>query len=340
MNSITAHVRALAVGVALLLSGSAARAQDEPPADLLSHVKVGQRYTFRTPIGQMVSEECWHVAEVNPGHVRYLRTTRVKQGERTMTEQVDQELSEWRWGGSPVLEAGALAMSKGSQSRKTLEVSGRRFDCVVTLIQGTEGWTAVKGDLETFPGLLKAGAGSEAQGGAITRVLVSVEEGPPPTLPVRAPEEQVEEGSGLPAGALDHVKVGQRWIFNHTMGEVRVELTWTVTEVIAAEGRVLYKVKTKTTAGGVINETEEEEPSEWSAGGEPVLDPNTTVTGIRGERKVLELGALKLDCYVVHTSMEGFTTEVWTAVRGSKEVFPGSVKVVASGQDMQLVRVE
>jgi hypothetical protein len=334
MKSITS-----AIGLALLLSAAAARAQDEPPADLLSHVKVGQRYTFSTTLGEMVNEEVWHVAEVNPGHVRYLTTTRVKQGERTLMEQVDDDYSDWRWGGRPVLEAGALAMAKGSQSRKTLEVSGKRFDCVVTLIHETESWVVVKGDLETFPAMVKAGTGTGAQA-SIFRTLVRVEEGPPPTLPERAPEEQVEEGSGLPAGALDHVKVGQRWIFTQTMGDVRVDMTWTVTQVIAAEGRVLYKVKTKTALQGTTAESEEED-GEWSSGNEPVLDPGTTVTGIRGERKVLELGALKLDCYVVYTNMEGITTEVWTAVKGSKEVFPGPVKQLVGGQgDLQLVRVE
>jgi hypothetical protein len=334
MKSITS-----AVAIALVLSAAAARAQDEPPADLLSHVKVGQRYTFSTTIGEMVNEESWHVAEVHPDKVVYLSTTRIKQGERIVMEQVEQSFDEWTWGRTPVLEAAALAMSKGSQSRKPLEVSGMRFDCVVTLLAETESWTVVKGDLETFPGMVKAGVGAGREA-SILRALVRVEEGPPPTLPERAPEEQVEEGSGLPAGALDHVKVGQRWIFAQTMGGLRVDMTWTVTQVIAAEGRVLYKVKTKTTAEGTTTESEEED-GEWSSGNEPVLDPGTTVTGIRGERKVLELGARKLDCYVVHTNLEGITTEVWTAVKGNKEVFPGPVKQIIAGQgDLQLVRVE
>lgn len=324
--------------LALVLFGAAARAQDEPPAGLLSHVKVGQRYTFSTPIGEMASEEVWHVAEVHPDRVLYLVTTRVKQGERTIMETVEADLAEWRWGGRPMLDAGALAMAKGSQSRKTLEVPGARLDCLVTLVAETEAWTAVRGDLETFPALVKVGAQ-----GLPSRTLVKVEEGPPPTLPERAAEEQLDEGSGLPAGALDHVKVGQRWVFVSAMGELRVEIAWKVTEVNAAEGRVLYTVTTKTMMEGMPTTEleEEEEPQEWSSGGSPVMDPNTKVEGITGERKVLELGALKLECYVIRTNLEGMTTEVWTAVRGTREVFPGAVRQLVGGQgEHQLVRVE
>lgn len=323
--------------LALVLSCAAARAQEEEaPADLLSHVKIGQRYTFSTTVGEMVNEEVWHVAAVLRGQVCYLRTTRVKQGARTLVEQVDQELSDWRWGGRPTLEPAALALSKGTQRRETLEVSGLRLDCVVTLMSGTEAWTAVKGDLETFPAIVKA----SAQGVAV-RALVRVEEGPPPTLVERAPTEEVEEGSGLPKGALDHVKVGQRWVFVQEMESVRVELAWTVTAVHAAEGRVLYTVKSKTVVGTMTTESEEEEPQEWSAGGSPVMDAGTTVTGITHRREVLDVGGLKLDCYVVRTDMEGVTSEVWTAVRGDREVFPGPVKTVLTGQGgLRLVRVE
>lgn len=320
---------------ALTLVCAAARAQDAPPADLLSHVKVGQTYTFTTTVGQMVNEELWQVAEVHPDRVLYRTTTRVRQGERQLVEKVGQELVEWTWGGRPVQDAATLARMKGTQTRQTLEVPGLRLDCLVTTAAGAESWTAVKGDLETFPAMVKA-----ASRGAVVRVLTKVEEGAAPSMPEAAPAEPVDEGSGLPAGALDHVKVGQRWVFANELGAIRVENIWTVTEVVAAEGRVRYTARERTIGQGKTTESEES-AEEWTSGDSPVREAGTTVAGVTTERKVLELGALKLDCYVVNTRMGGMVTEVWTAVRGDREVFPGHVKqLIGARGGRQLVRVE
>src|SRR5688500_15437469 len=186
---------------ALVLSASVSLAQDDgPPAGLLSHVEVGQRYTFHTNLGDLRVEEIWHVAEVEPERVRYLVTTRTHQGGKLLVEQVNPSLDEWNWVGRKVtVDAATLALGKSTQSRVKLEVPGAKLDCVATTVADAHAWTAVSGDFETFPGVVKVGTKEE-----VSRALVKVEEGPPPVVPQRAAQEAVEEGSNLPKGALDH----------------------------------------------------------------------------------------------------------------------------------------
>jgi hypothetical protein len=323
---------------ALVLVVGLARAQDAPPADFLKHVKVGQRYTFTWNMGENTHEEQWHVATVGDDHtVTYVLTTRLKQGAKTLIETVEPTPQTWSWGGRPVLEPAAQQMAKMKQERRTFECPGLKLECVVTVMDGNlESWTAVKGDLETFPGLLKMTA-KEGQ----LRTLVKVEEGAPPVIPQRTEQEAVEAGSNLPKGALDHVKKGQRWVFRIENSGMNAELVWTVTDVVAAEGRVVYSAKTVVTAEGTTISADESEGNEWTAGGMPVMDPNTKVEGMTGERKKLEVPGIKLDCYVLTTRMTDVHTEVWTAVKGDHEVFPGPVKqVIGPGMSQTLVRVE
>lgn len=329
----------LLVLVTLALLPLLARAQDGPPPDLLSHVKVGQRWVFTTTMGDMTVEETLHVAEVHPDRVVYLRSNRTLQGGQTLVETVAEATEEWTWGARTKLEPAGLAMTKSRQEPRTLAVPGLpggSLACLALIREGLEGWTAVKGDFEVFPGVVKAVAD-----GLTARTLMKVEQGPPPTLPEARPTEQVDETSGLPPGALAHVKVGQRWVFEARTGEAyAADIIWTVTEVDAENGRVVYTIRTTTRAGGQTIASDDEESSEWSGGGSPVLDPGTRVTGVTGERAPLEVPGMKLDCYVVRVAMGEARSETWTAVKGDREVFPGQARVVGYGQSLQLVRVE
>lgn len=329
--------KSIASGLAaLVLVAGAARAQDGPPADLNAHVKVGQRYTFSWTLGESTHEEVWHVAEASAERVTYVLTTRLRQGAKTLVEQVNPDVQTWTWGNRPTLEPMALQMGKMKQARRTHEAPGVKLDCVVTTTEGgLETWTAVKGELEAFPGILKVSAKEGPM-----RTLVRCEEGAAPTLPERREQEAVEAGSNLPKGALDHVKVGQRWVFKIDNTDLVAEQVWTVTAVHAAEGRVVYSSKTVVTVDGNAVTTEEGEDAEWTAGGMPVLDPNTKVEGMSGERKKLAVPGLELDCYVLTTAMADVRTEVWTAVKGDHEVFPGPVKQLVGRLGQYLVRVE
>ena len=322
---------------ALVLSTGLARA-DDPPADLLSHVKVGQRWTFRFSAGELTHEEEWVVAQVNADHVVYLQNSRTRKGDQVLIEQAATEPTTWTMGSRPVMDAAAQALGNMKQTRQALEVPGLKLDCLVTTLQGdTYHWVAIKGDYETFPGSVKIGGKKDGD----SRALVKVEQGPAPTMPERRPQEAVEEGSNLPKGALDHVKVGQRWVFVIDNGDMKAELTWTVTAVEADKGRVVYRTKMVTTVEGTSITTDEAEDQEWLGGGSPVMDPGVKVAGITTERKKLEVPGAKLDAYVLVTQMgEDARTEVWTAVRGDHEVFPGPVKQLVGRFGQQLVKVE
>lgn len=329
-------------GLALsLLAAHGACAQDDaPPADLLSHVKVGQRWTLRTVQGEEVVEEVQTVAEVRADRVVYLVTLRFMQDGKLVFENAVPDPTEWVWSGGPRQQAdpAALALAKMRQERRVLEVPGMKLDCVVLITSepASETWIPVKGDHETYPGPARAMIGEQP-----FRSLVKVEEGPAPTLRPRAAEE--DPSAGPPAGAFDHVKVGQRWVFRQDVDETTTtELTWTIVAVAPAEGLVRYRVKTVTRYDEETQTYEEEEPSEWSAGGSPVLEEGLTITGVTTARKKLELPGLTLDCYVVTHRPEGEDpVEGWTAVKGKHEVFPGVVKHMVGKQvALQLVRVE
>lgn len=333
----SSNIRVGLAGLALsLLAAHAARAQDDaPPADLLSHVKVGQRWTFRTVEGEQSAEEVQTVAEVHPDRVVYVVTTRFLQAGKQVFENVDTEPQEWRWGARPAIDAAMLTLTKSKQERRTLEVPGMKLDCVVTITTepAAESWIAAKGALETYPGHVKALVGAQP-----FRALIKVEDGPPPTVRARAADEE----GALPADALAHVKVGQRWVFtSHVDQGVTSELVWTVVEVTPAEGVVRYRVKTTTRFDGQTITDEEEEPEEWSAGGSPAFEEGMTVEGFTTARKKLEVPGLALDCYVVTDRTSDEPVEVWTAVKGDHEVFPGVVKqTVGKTAVLQLARVE
>src|SRR5690606_30084111 len=94
--------------------------------------------------------------------------------------------------------------------------------------------------------------------------------------------------------------------------------------------------------GEETHTSEDEEPSEWSSGGSPVLAEGLTIPGVTAARRKLELPGLTLDCYVITHQPEGEDpVEGWTAVKGKHEVFPGVVKHTVGKQvALQLVRVE
>jgi hypothetical protein len=155
--------------VALLLP-LPARSQDEPkpPADLLAHVKVGQRWTFSLPAAGPLTIER-KVTAVLPAEGRVVYTETSIAGERRQ-EDVDQE---WLWTTSPPYPANALIQGY-STGRETLEVGALKLECAFMRIEAdgdvTQHWTAVKGDLETFPGLVR-----QRSGGQVLYELLRVE---------------------------------------------------------------------------------------------------------------------------------------------------------------------
>lgn len=327
----------LAAAAALLALAPLARAQD-PPADLLKHVKVGQRWTFATTMGEFRTEEVLHVAEANAEErwVSYLKTTRTFASGKLITETVAQELERWSNATKLVLEAPTLQAMKATQTRQSFAAAGLTLEAIVLVTHGTEAWTAIRGDFETFPGQLKL-----VVDGATVRALEKVEEGPPPVVPTAPPEEVLEGESNLPKGALDHVKVGQRWIFKGSSGGVEAELVWKVTAVDAARGLVRYDATTSLKGeDGTLIPSEPEPDQEWQAGAVPVLEAGTTVAGVSGERRPLSVPGMKLDCYVVTTDLGAMKMQVWSAVKGTREVFPGVVKQVVEQGGLELLRVE
>lgn len=326
------------LAAALLALASLGHAQDPPP-DLLKHVKVGQRWTFSTTMGEFRTEEVWHVAEVDAEErwVSYVLTQRTSNHGKLVTEVVTQELQRWSGGTKAVIDAPVLLAMKATQSRKTYECAGAKLDALVIATQGpTEQWTSVRGDFDTFPGVLKVVADTTT-----VRALEKVEEGPPPVVPTPPPEEVLEGDSNLPKGALDHVKVGQRWCFKATANGVESQLVWKVTAVEAAQGLVRYDV-TMTMKGedGTTIPMEPQPDQEWQAGAVPVLPPGQTVAGVSGERKPLTVPGLTLECYVITTDLGAAKLQVWSAVKGNREVFPGMVKQIAEGGGLELLRVE
>ncbi len=332
------HLRSSLLVAALLALAPLARAQD-PPADLLKHVKVGQRWTFAAVVGEFRTEEVWHVAECNSEErwVSYLRTTRTLNAGKLVTEVVGQELERWSGGASLVMEAPVLLAMKATQTRQSFQAPGVTLDAfVLTTDAKTEQWTAARGDFETFPGLVKVLA-DKVQ----VRLLEKVEEGPPPVVPTAPPEELLEGDSNLPKGALDHVKVGQRWIFKASSNGVEAEIVWKVTGVDAAHGLVHYDATMTTKGeGGATIPSEPQTEQEWSAGAVPVLEAGTTIAGVSGERKPLVIPGAKLECYVVTTDLGSLKMAVWSAVKGNREVFPGVVKQVVEQGGLELLRVE
>jgi hypothetical protein len=331
------HRTPLLAAAALVTVASLAGAQ-EPPPDLLKHVKVGQRWTFATTAGEFRTEEVWHVAEVNGDErwVAYLLTTRTSSNGKLVAEAVSQELQRWSGGSSSIVDAATLALSKSTQTRKSLKVPGASLEALVLTTSGVETWTAARGDFDTFPGLIKAVTPE-----GTVRALEKVEEGSAPVVPAAPPEEVLEGDSNLPKGALDHVKVGQRWIFEGKSGDLGMQLVWKVKAVDAARGLVRYDLTTtaRTDEGQTIS-AETAPDQEWSAGASPLLERGVTVVGVSGERRPLEVPGAKLECYVVKTDLSDVHMAVWTAVKGTREVFPGAVKQIIDGGGFELVRVE
>jgi hypothetical protein len=124
-----------------------------------------------------------------------------------------------------------------------------------------------------------------------------------------------------------------------TSGDAHQQLVWTVKEVDVKQGRVAYQVTTVTTVDG-NQVTSDPEDAEWNGGGSPVMDPGTRIEGVTTRRETLEVPGAKVPCYVVHTNLGGAETEVWTAVKGDHEVFPGMVRTRTGEASYELTRVE
>lgn len=305
----------LALSLALPL---VAAAQDGPPAGLLDHVKPGQRWVLATgaPGDPAAIEETLTVLEVVPaeGRVVYLGATRLRVN-GTSTTQPRSATEEWTWGSRP---AEVAQLPGVTSERRALEVPGMKLDTLVWR-QGSgqdalESQVAVKGELETFPGIVGAGPR-----GALARRLVRVDQGP---VPPRPP---------APAALVAHVRPGQRWTFRLGAEGAASTVVRTVTAVDPDTGTVTYDERT--TAEG--QEPTVEEGMTWSAGDcVPLVEGPEAKT----EARAFEAPGVKLECRLVTL---GGTQTTWTAVKGDVAAFPGVVRVTQGGAPLQeLVKVE
>lgn len=154
----------LLAALAALLLPLPARSQDEPrpPADLLSHVKVGQVWVFSVPAaGAMRLDR--KVTEVLPdeGRVVYTETSTVPgAGEPEVTAGLA-----WTWNPGPALPVPEEPIPGYSTGRETFTFGELRLETAFFRIQAdgddTQHWVAVKGERETFPGIVRQRSGGE-----------------------------------------------------------------------------------------------------------------------------------------------------------------------------------
>jgi hypothetical protein len=142
---------------------------------------------------------------------------------------------------------------------------------------------------------------------------VPVAEPPPAEAPPPPPLEEVP--APIP-DALAHVRVGQRYTFTGTSGDVR---TWEVHEVSAQGAVYSQSVALRgTTLGEPTRDT-------WTP-----RHPERIVQAAKERRERLTVGDVTFDCLV----REVGDTVTWTAVDGSWTAFPGVVRYERGGKLM------
>jgi hypothetical protein len=124
----------------------------------LSHVKVGQKYHFALEQAGAKTTMVWEVSAIAATEIRYTVTVR-------MNGAALGAPSESVWSVPRV-----KAPERTQATVETLSLAGRDWTCRVVVADGTKTWTAVSGDRETFPPLLK-----QTQGDVVGCVLVKIE---------------------------------------------------------------------------------------------------------------------------------------------------------------------
>lgn len=147
------------------------------------------------------------------------------------------------------------------------------------------------------------------------------------------------QGEGKGAD-LAHVKVGQRWVYSLQGGQM--EMVWQVKAIDAKAGRVQYTTQVHMDMGQGKQPIGDPQDQEWVFS--PMAQgPGPAVPGVEVEqkRRRMKVGALELDCMVVHSEVSGTTAETWIPMAGDHPTFPGLARSASNGAVvMELVRVE
>lgn len=132
----------------------------------LSHVKVGQRYTYAM---QNDMQQEWIVKEVGPDFVRY--DMRMLMGGNLLGDPMEQE---WRYVAPVAAPQVQATPANVKVSRETVVVGGIEFDCLVTEASGYKSWLSMTPGSDTvwtFPGVIKT---VQLSDGSAIMVLSSV----------------------------------------------------------------------------------------------------------------------------------------------------------------------
>lgn len=135
-------------------TGSAPATEASKPAVTapdLSHVKVGQKYTYEM---QNNMQQVWTVKEVGADTVKYEMA--MIMGGNPLGDATTQE---WKYMAPAATTTTAEAPKTDVKiSRETVEVGGIKFDCMVAEASGYKSWSTMtpgSDTVTTFPGILK-----------------------------------------------------------------------------------------------------------------------------------------------------------------------------------------
>lgn len=134
--------------------GDAAPAASGKPD--LSHVKVGQKYTYTmTNPGAPAMAMIYEVTEVGDNVVKYNQSTLMDMGSG-LTPVGDPSEQKWEYTVPATTGDAPADTPKVETSREKVEVSGHSFDCLVTKMDNTKTWMSMTGNVPTFPGLIRS----------------------------------------------------------------------------------------------------------------------------------------------------------------------------------------
>jgi hypothetical protein len=136
---------------------------DTAPADdkvELSHVKVGQKYTYTmsTP-GAPPMQMVYEVKEVGPNFVKYTTQSLMDMGQG-LSPVGDPQPTEWKYEAPPTTApTTTMDAPKVDQTREKVKVGDMEFHALVTTSGNTKSWTVMSGpssNIPTFPLILKS----------------------------------------------------------------------------------------------------------------------------------------------------------------------------------------
>lgn len=139
--------------------GDAAPAAGDDKVDL-SHVKVGQKYTYTmsTP-GAPPMQMVYEVKEVGPNFVKYTTQSLMDMGQG-LNPVGDPQPTEWKYEApATTTPTTTTDAPKVEQTREKVKVGSMEFHALVTTTGNNKSWTVVSGpnsNIPTFPLILKS----------------------------------------------------------------------------------------------------------------------------------------------------------------------------------------